>query len=160
MHSFLILDVEVIAQDTKFSYRKEIRWKTIGEEMSGQYECKAKVIGGSEESKMWELDVVQPQRPVVDSNFKSGHVLKSPVGEPIKLKCQFKGIPQPQLTWYRNGNEVRPDYNDTHISLDDNGTVLHFHYTKAEDEGKYKCVATNRIGSTALETTLKMTGKQ
>lgn len=154
-----IPDVEVISQDTKFSHRREIRWKSIDESASGQYECRANVINGTTESKTWDLDVVQPQKPEVDSNFKSGGVSKKPVGEPIKLKCQYRGIPTPQLTWYKNGNEIRPEADDKHITLDENGTVLHLHYTKAEDEGKYKCVATNRIGSTSHETTLKMTGK-
>ncbi|XP_055298860.1 vascular endothelial growth factor receptor 1-like isoform X8 [Sitodiplosis mosellana] len=151
-------NVEVISEETKFSHRREIRWKSIDGSASGQYECRANVIGGTVESKMFELDVVQPQKPEIDPNFKSGGVSKKPVGEPIKLKCQFRGIPTPQLTWYKNGNEIRPDVDDKHITLDDNGTVLHLHYTKAEDEGKYKCVAINRIGSTSHETTLKMTG--
>lgn len=153
------LDVEVISQDTKFSHRREIRWKSIDASASGQYECRANVIDGKVETKMWELDVVQPQKPEVDPNFKSGGVLKKPVGEPIKLKCQFRGIPTPKLVWYKNDHEIQSDVDDKHVTLDDNGTVLHLHYTKAEDEGKYKCVAINRIGATTHETMLKMTGK-
>ncbi|XP_031638808.1 vascular endothelial growth factor receptor 2-like [Contarinia nasturtii] len=96
------------------------------------------------DSRCKNLVVVEPQVPEIKSNL-NGAVKKSPVGEPIKLWCKVTGIPQPTLTWYKNGNVIVPEVNDTHIKLDENGTVLNFHYTKAKDEGKYKCEAMIRL---------------
>ncbi|XP_031631901.1 vascular endothelial growth factor receptor 1-like isoform X3 [Contarinia nasturtii] len=150
-------DVKVITQNTLYSHQREIQWKNVTRAASGKYVCKASVIkDDSKETRAWNLDVVEPQEPEIKSNL-NGAVKKSPVGEPIKLWCEVTGIPQPTLTWYKNGNVIVPEVNDTHITLDENGTVLNFHYTKADDEGKYKCEAMNRLSTTHHKVTIKMT---
>lgn len=155
----MISDVEVITHNTSYSYQREIRWKSIKREAAGKYVCKAIVIkDDSKDTREWVLDVVEPQEPEIKSNLNG--VRKSPVGEPIRLWCEVSGIPQPTLTWFKNDNKIVPEVNDTHITLDENGAVLNFHYTKAEDEGKYKCLATNRLASTYHKVTLKMTGEK
>lgn len=134
----------IIAQDTQFSYRREIRWKSIDEAASGRYVCKANAIGGTEDWKMLELNVVKPQQPEVKSNY----------GESIKLTCRFKGVPQSKITWFKDGIEIRSDVNDKRRTFDDHGTIFNFHYTLSEDEGKYTCVGKNELESIKRDITL------
>lgn len=152
----------MIPHNTQYSHRKEIRWSSISEAASGKYVCKANVIkDDSEETKTWDLEVVQAKRPVVeDSNFLDGKTLEHSLGEPLQLRCKFTGIPRPHITWFKNNDEITSEQNDTRIWLNEDSTVLNIKYTKAEDQGKYKCVAENRIGPVALETTLKITSNE
>lgn len=97
-------------------------------------------------------------RPEIEeSNIENGKVLKNSLGEPLQLICRFSGIPRPTITWYKDDSEIVPEGNDSRMSLHDNNTILDIQFIKAEDEGKYKCVAANRIGSITRETVLKIT---
>lgn len=155
-------DVQVIAHNTPYSHRKEIRWTSVSEAASGKYICKASVIkDDSEETKTWNLEIVQPKLPeIVDSNFVNGKTLEHSLGEPLNLHCKFIGIPHPEVTWYKNNDEITNDRNDSRIWLNNDNTVLSIKYAKAEDQGKYKCLAENRIAKVALETTLKITSNK
>lgn len=157
-YNFSFTDIEVISHDTDYSHRKEIRWSSIGGASSGKYVCRANVIkDDTPEFRSWTLEVVEPKRPeVVESNI-DGNSMKHLLGEPLQLQCKFSGIPRPQITWYKDGNEISNEGNDSRISLSDDNTLLDIHYIKAEDEGRYKCIAANRIGTTSRQTELKIT---
>lgn len=157
----LLLGIQIIPHDTQYSHRKELRWKSITEAASGTYVCKANVIkDDTEEAKNLELVIVQPKKPEIeDSNFENGKTLEHLLGEPLQLRCSFTGIPKPQTSWYKNDDEITVDKNDSRIWLNDDNTVLNIKFTKPEDQGKYKCLAENRIGLVARETTLKITSK-
>lgn len=152
----------MIPHNTQYSHRKEIRWTSISEAASGKYTCKANVIkDDSEETKTWNLEIVQPKQPeVIETNFVNGKTLEHSLGEPLQLHCKFTGIPRPQVTWYKNNDEITSERNDSRIWLNEDNTVLSIKYAKAEDQGKYKCVAVNRIAPVALETTLKITSNE
>lgn len=155
----LFTDVKVESHNTGYSHRKEIRWSSVTGAEAGKYECRANVIkDDSLDSKSWDLEVVKPKRPEVeDSNIENGKSMKSLLGEPLQLRCKFLGIPRPKITWYKDGSEITHETNDSRLSLHNSNTILDLQYIKAEDEGRYKCVAANRIGSVSLETELKIT---
>lgn len=116
------------------------------------------------DEKAWEVDVVVPKRPeVYDSNIENGKTMKNSLGEPLQMRCKFTGIPRPKITWYKDGNEITPESlagsNDSRIALRESDTVLDIHFIKAEDEGRYKCAAANRIGTISREAVLKITSK-
>lgn len=94
---------------------------------------------------------------IEDSNFDNGKTIEHSLGEPLQLRCIFSGIPKPHTIWFKNDDEIATDRNDSRIWLNDDNTVLNIKYTKPEDQGKYKCVAENRIGPVAREITLKIT---
>lgn len=148
-------------QDTEFSHRKQIRWNSIDGSAAGKYVCRANVIkDDSPDFKSWDLDIVEPSRPnVVDSNINNGKVLRNSLGEPLQLRCKFNGIPRPAISWYKDGSEIKPESNESRIILMDENTVLDVQYIKAEDEGRFKCVAENRLGSVSREVVLKISSK-
>lgn len=151
--------VQVQEYNTSFSYRKEIRWNSITSAASGTYVCQASAIKDkSTKEQSWNLEIVEPKKPeIVQSNVENDMALKS--GEPLQMWCNFSSIPRPKIAWYKDGNVISPGSNDSRVSLKENNTLLDIHFTKDEDEGSYKCVGTNRIGSVSRETKLKITSK-
>lgn len=154
-------DLQVITHDTEYSHRKEIRWSSIGSVASGKYVCRANVIkDDSIDSREWDLEIVEPKRPdVIESNI-DGKSMKHLLGEPLQLRCEFSGIPRPNIKWYKDGNEIINEGNNSRMSLNDDNTLLDIHYIKAEDEGRYKCVGSNRIGTVSRQTELKITSNE
>lgn len=156
----MFADMQVILNNTLYSHRKEIHWESIDLDAMGTYVCKTRTIKNDvEETKSLKLEVVKTEPPVIDSRLKNGQVLKSPLGKPVELTCNFSGIPEPKLDWYKNGNKIKPK-DDKHLTIDDNGHTIHLHFTNPEDEGKYMCKGTNRNGTAWLETTLKLTSNE
>lgn len=99
----------------------------------------------------------EPQFPEIDiTNLDQKEIRKS-LGEPLRLQCKFAGIPVPVVIWYKEELPFQPDANDTRISFNEKNTMIDIKFIKMEDEGKYRCEATNRLGSASKETTLKIT---
>lgn len=155
--------VDVIPHDTPYSHRKELRWASVSNDSSGRYVCRANVIkDDTSEEKEWWLDIIQPQVPIVDEskeNIKSGTLNRS-LGEPLQLHCNFIGVPRPQIIWYKDNTEIVEDENSTRIGFRENNTILDIRFIKMEDQGKYECTATNRLGKSSLHTTLKISSKK
>lgn len=151
----------MIPHDTQFSHRKEIRWNSISSEAEGKYVCRANVIkDDSPDFESWELQIVEPSKPhLIDSNIENGKVLRTVLGERLKLRCNFSGIPHPKISWYKDGVKIVAESNDSRLLTLQDDTVLDFYFIKGEDEGRFKCVAKNRLGSAARETTLKISSK-
>uniref|UniRef100_A0A7E4UT28 Muscle M-line assembly protein unc-89 n=1 Tax=Panagrellus redivivus TaxID=6233 RepID=A0A7E4UT28_PANRE len=65
-------------------------------------------------------------------------------GDTLTLKAKVSGSPQPEIKWYRNGQEIKPDGSNivTRIAFDGTAT-LRILDSKKSDAGSYKIVATN-----------------
>lgn len=88
-------------------------------------------------------------------------------GSPIEVQTQLIGSPRPHVTWYKDGEELKNEENETedepqHITLEasPNGTVV-MKIDKVEqgDCGAYKVIATNDFGTSATNTALVVNGK-
>lgn len=62
--------------------------------------------------------------------------MKIQVGHPVELPCVVIGVPEPTLTWTKNGRSY-PVSPDGSLALNNVGL---------EDEGTYTCTATNIAG--------------
>lgn len=101
--------------------------------------------------------LIEPQRPEIDITTLDQKEIRKNLGEPLRLQCKFSGIPVPVVTWYKDGLLFQADVNDTRISFNEKDTMVDIKFIKMEDEGKYRCEATNRLASAYEETTLKIT---
>lgn len=152
------VDITVTSHDTPYSHRKELHWDNVKNLESGKYVCRANVIKDDTiDEKSWVLDILDPRAPGIEETTIIGHTLKHSLGEPLQLKCKFLGLPRPTIVWYKDDVEITNDENDTRIALHDNNAILDIRYIKMEDQGKYKCEASNRLGSDSRETMLKIT---
>ena len=71
--------------------------------------------------------------------------------EPATLRCEATGIPRPQVTWLKDGAEVRtaPEDSTSHRVLLPSGALFFLKAVqnkKEDDRGTYWCVAANSDG--------------
>ncbi|KAG7230562.1 hypothetical protein INR49_025278 [Caranx melampygus] len=97
---------------------------------SGLYVCVASNIAGNF-TQFIELSVLVP--PSIQAGPR---VIKVQVGHPVELPCVVRGVPEPTLTWTKDGKSY-PALHDGSLALKTVG--LH-------DEGTYTCTATNSAG--------------
>lgn len=86
--------------------------------------------------------------------------MESTVNEKAEFKCKATGVPSPQLVWYKDDKEIKPD--DKHITInyvDDGESSLLIVDLLPEDDGTYKCVATNEVGSDKCKAELFVEGE-
>ena len=75
------------------------------------------------------------------------HVLE---GEKVVFKVRVTGSPQPKLTWYHDGQEVKSDYS---MELGDDGSLT-MPSTETKHSGVYQLVTRNKVGSVEREVKL------
>ncbi|KAL3123123.1 hypothetical protein niasHT_005056 [Heterodera trifolii] len=73
-------------------------------------------------------------------------------GQTVQLECQPNGIPMPEIKWTHNGQTVEATEGGR-IQLLNNSTQLRIERVqRSSDAGRYSCVATNKIGTTEMDT--------
>ena len=73
------------------------------------------------------------------------------VGKSITLECQFFGIPQVDLQWYKDGGPI--DDNDERLVFDiiDDVATLTINNATPDDQAWYRCNAYNNLGSASTD---------
>lgn len=71
------------------------------------------------------------------------------------MPCEAKGIPDPDITWYKNDHLISPT--DTHYFLRENGDLDIFS-AESEDTGIYSCTAINSVGKIERHTNVFIKG--
>ncbi|XP_056140273.1 follistatin-related protein 4 [Lampris incognitus] len=66
-------------------------------------------------------------------------------GVSASLRCHADGIPNPKLTWLKNGMDLQPG-SSKQLSLIANGSELFIGSVRYEDTGAYTCIAKNEAG--------------
>ncbi|XP_031427311.1 follistatin-related protein 4 isoform X1 [Clupea harengus] len=66
-------------------------------------------------------------------------------GVAASLYCHAEGIPNPKITWLKNGMDLQPRASKQ-LSLVANGSELHIGSVRYEDTGAYTCIAKNEVG--------------
>uniref|UniRef100_A0A8C6T3F5 Follistatin-like 4 n=1 Tax=Neogobius melanostomus TaxID=47308 RepID=A0A8C6T3F5_9GOBI len=66
-------------------------------------------------------------------------------GVSASLHCHAEGIPDPKLTWLKNGVDLQPR-SAKQLSLIANGSELLIGSVRYEDTGAYTCIAKNEVG--------------
>lgn len=74
-------------------------------------------------------------------------------GEPASLECQLKGEPQPDIEWFLDGKQIE-ESKRIRMNFDGKCCSLTFKPSELDDEGEYKCVARNELGSASSEAEL------
>lgn len=75
--------------------------------------------------------------------------MKVQVGHPVELPCMARGVPEPTLTWTRDGKKYTVSA-DGSLVLRDVGL---------DDEGTYTCTATNTAGTDEAGVQLLVQGR-
>ncbi|XP_068096243.1 hemicentin-1 isoform X2 [Hyperolius riggenbachi] len=105
----------------------------------GTYKCVATNSAGSQ-TKERKLSVY------ISPNIKHSNTtaeVSFNVGSKVILECDAWGIPEPTISWYKEGERIHPG---THVSAFENGKYLHISELKIADSGRYTCHVTNIAG--------------
>ena len=87
--------------------------------------------------------------------------LEVPEGDTVYLTIKTTGTPEPEITWYRSGQLLKEDSRVKFIKDAETGTYsLLINRAAVEDEGEYRCVASNMGGSVACQAKLIVKGKE
>lgn len=79
-------------------------------------------------------------------------------GSSVKLKVRISGEPEPDVQWLK-GEQPIEDEGNVRIEFDDsNGCTLIINPCRHNDEGLYRCVASNDFGKAVSEAELVVTG--
>lgn len=82
-----------------------------------------------------------------------------PVGEDLELECRLVAIPEPEVTWFFNGKEIKTEKNVT-VATDSDmhsySSVVRISKITRSQEGSYTVVARNREGEASMSITVKV----
>lgn len=69
-------------------------------------------------------------------------------GDALRFNVQFRGNPEPRITWYINGKTVQED-GDFQVTVDASRgeSTLAIREVFPDDEGEYTCKAVNTVGT-------------
>lgn len=146
-------DLILEENNTKFSWRKTLTWKSIGHHDDGVYECEVLVRDIPELSEDLKIAIAvrDTQAPVITTNFNHS-VMKQSLGDSLRLDCFVSGLPAPSLVWFKNDEAftlidvVTDESSMQRVMIDNNNSSIIFTVLRLEDAGTYKCVAWNRVG--------------
>uniref|UniRef100_A0A8D0P964 Hemicentin-1 n=1 Tax=Sus scrofa TaxID=9823 RepID=A0A8D0P964_PIG len=104
---------------------------------SGRYTCEATNVAGKTEKNynvnIWANSGSHPTEIIITR------------GKSISLECEVQGIPQPTVTWMKDG---RPLTKERGMEITDEGRILQLKNVHVSDTGRYVCVAMNIAGMT------------
>ncbi|XP_075898049.1 cell adhesion molecule L1-like a isoform X2 [Nelusetta ayraudi] len=94
------------------------------------------------------MQVEQP--PTIVSHTPSP-VIALPIHESVTIECKAKGNPPPEYRWTKDGEEFQPPYVTTKSSEHKNGTFVLLKKHLVPFQGKYRCYASNKLGTAMTE---------
>jgi neurocan core protein len=126
----------------RYSYENEgLRILNITEEDNGDYVCRAEVaVDGRLKEK--EITVIVHIPPKITDG--PGEV-EGVERHEVTISCSATGKPAPQFDWYKDNSEA-PISGTDRIHIDSQAGAVHFRPVLKEDEGNYKCKASNDVG--------------
>lgn len=67
-------------------------------------------------------------------------------GDSVRLECHVEAAPEPTIIWEKDGRKLLQSSDDFSTSFDGGRAILTIKRVYPEDEGEYKCIASNSIG--------------
>ncbi|XP_075041291.1 hemicentin-2 [Mixophyes fleayi] len=114
----------------------------------GMYMCKVQNPAGSDEKRV-HLTVYAPPSIKEPPSGNKETVLRP--GGTLTLMCESDAMPQPTVTWYKNG---QPLTSGSSVSIQKNGQRLEIQDVQGSDKGLYTCKMTNVAGEAELTYTV------
>ncbi|XP_019490993.1 PREDICTED: hemicentin-1 [Hipposideros armiger] len=109
---------------------------------AGLYTCVASNVAGTAK-KDYSLQIYI--RPTITNSGSHPTEITVTRGKSISLECEVQGIPQPTVTWMKDG---RPLTKGRGMEILDEGRILQLKNVHVSDTGRYVCVSVNVAGMT------------
>ncbi|XP_017272968.1 follistatin-related protein 5 isoform X1 [Kryptolebias marmoratus] len=104
----------------------------------GNYTCHADGY-----DKLFQTHILQVNVPPVIQVHPESQAREP--GVTASLRCHAEGIPSPQLSWLKNGMDIKTKLSKQ-LTLQANGSEVHISNVHFEDTGAYTCIARNEAG--------------
>ncbi|XP_035660917.1 striated muscle preferentially expressed protein kinase-like [Branchiostoma floridae] len=69
--------------------------------------------------------------------------------DPARMDCKVTGVPEPEVTWYKDGVEITQDPEYQFLFEDEESMCLIVPVASKKHEGLYSCLAGNKLGQVA-----------
>ncbi|CAF3575459.1 unnamed protein product [Adineta steineri] len=106
---------------------------------------------GDKESQC-KLTVIEPTE--LKCEFPEQQIIQ--VGKPIKLECHVSGRPQPEVTWTKDGKEIKPSDRVEIIKKPDGTCIMSIKEATPEDKGVYKVICKNKLQTREAQTNIQV----
>ena len=110
----------------------------------GNYTCRAKNTAGEvrKSCKLTVKQVTPTSPPAFTKQLKDVYIVE---GSCTRFDVKVTGMPEPEVTWYKDGQPVKED---KHLEIvhDEDTSALIVMYSKPDDAGDYTCKAVNKAG--------------
>uniref|UniRef100_A0A182Y8I3 Ig-like domain-containing protein n=1 Tax=Anopheles stephensi TaxID=30069 RepID=A0A182Y8I3_ANOST len=120
----------------------QLRIKDIRESDKGWYMCQ--INTDPMKSQMGYLNVVVPP-DILDYPTSQDMVVLE--GTNVTLTCAATGVPEPTVTWKREGEKSVTSVENSGITSHD-GAMLHIYQIERHNAGSYHCIASNGVPPT------------
>ncbi|XP_052897541.1 opioid-binding protein/cell adhesion molecule homolog [Anopheles moucheti] len=120
----------------------QLRIKDIRESDKGWYMCQ--INTDPMKSQMGYLNVVVPP-DILDYPTSQDMVVLE--GSNVTLTCAATGVPEPAVTWKREGEKSVTSVENSGITSHD-GAMLHIYHIERHNAGSYHCIASNGVPPT------------
>uniref|UniRef100_A0A8C5J6L1 Vascular endothelial growth factor receptor 1 n=1 Tax=Junco hyemalis TaxID=40217 RepID=A0A8C5J6L1_JUNHY len=130
------------SHNREYSITLTLTIKNVSLAHSGTYACRARnIYTGKEVLQQKDVTIRAQEAPALLRQLSDQTVNAS---NSAMLECQARGIPEPQISWFKNHEEIQQEPG---IILGPGSRMLFIERVKEEDEGLYQCIATNLKGS-------------
>ncbi|XP_071331983.1 cell adhesion molecule L1-like a isoform X5 [Trachinotus anak] len=94
------------------------------------------------------LEVEQPPTIITHT---SGPIIALPFDNFVTIKCEARGNPHPEYRWTKDGKDFIPSYIPTNKTAHTSGTLVLPSKHLIQFQGKYRCYASNKMGTAITE---------
>uniref|UniRef100_A0A665T5J5 Neural cell adhesion molecule L1 n=1 Tax=Echeneis naucrates TaxID=173247 RepID=A0A665T5J5_ECHNA len=96
------------------------------------------------------LHAIVEQPPTIITHT-SGPIIALPFDSSVSIRCEARGNPPPQYRWTKDEEEFIPPYIMTNKTTHTSGTFLLPNKHLLQFQGKYRCYASNKMGTAITE---------
>lgn len=144
-------------------YRSFLKINPIRKSDERIYTCTATTKYGQDIQKRFYLSIHDFIKPnFINTNMNEGEATYDPNDvKEIVLQCYAEGMPKPKITWWKNKVQINTTIgNDScQYKLTNKSQELHILNLSATCDGKYFCIAKNRLDSCETYQQIKIINK-
>lgn len=131
----------------------ELNLVNISSAQAGRYQCMVSNSYGTTYSAKVKLSVF-----VYPSFTKRPKDITVNIGSTAKLECSAQGLPNPQISWQKDGGNDFPAARERRMHKMPTDDMLFIVNVKLTDSGVYSCIAKSIAGSITANATITVIG--